>query len=460
MPCDANPCQNGATCLNTGQSFTCVCRDGYEGQHCQLEQQAPASPSSCLWSGRYYPDRSSWDEGCNKCQCRNGRTACTRVWCGPGNCLEDPGRLCGPSEICLPVQTGCLREPCTAFGQCRPVKPGRLLSVPPTTAACWPNLSGHHRLAPTCARLTIAVDRFRAMPGFSVQSLCGHLRKLAAAQSHLWDNSLYSAQQDRPQLVILCDLKDHLDDVVQVTIVSSFCFETARRRIVLTFVRLQQSMAEKSSDYLGGSRASAAARVLGDILTTAHFKEGSSMAALVDVRVETASLEEDLFTLSSSSGSSSTSHSLESDSYVVAIVCAILAGLVIVAGLLVLLLWRLRKRPDQVLNRSQSSSTALSPDGQAMEKAMNNLQNEENLRIQQHRRSMVVMKTLNVSDLPDHHHLPGGCNKNKILALDSSTCPAPSSVMPDTSSFIYKAPSSMDVRNNIHLAAKAGLSEK
>ena len=220
-------------------------------------------------------------------------------------------------------------------------------------------------------------------------------------------------------------------------------------------------MAEKSSDYLGGSRASAAARVLGDLLT-AHYKEGSSMAALVDVRVETASsLAEDGLLLSSTT-SSAGSHSAESDSYVVAIVCAILAGLVIVAGLLVLLLWRLRKRPDQVIGPSNSNS-ASSADGFVSEKALNNLQNEENLRLQQQRRrSAVVMKTLNVSELPDNHGggLPSA--KNKILALESSVGPPVSAVLPDSSSFIYKAPSVIDLRNNMsHLqAAKAGLLEK
>lgn len=247
MPCDADPCRNGATCLNTGQSFTCVCRDGFEGQHCQLEQQHhhhhrqhpqktavvpsssssilahdQASSSSCLWSGRLYPEDSSWDDGCNKCQCRAGRAVCSRVWCGPVNCLDDPERHCpGSAEMCLPIQSGCLRPPCQAWGQCRPLKPGRLLPVPAATAACWPNLTGQ-RLAPTCARLTLVMDRFRAAPGLSVQTLCGHLRKLAASQSHLWDNNngLVPSAPGQPQLVILCDLKDHLEDVIQVTVVS------------------------------------------------------------------------------------------------------------------------------------------------------------------------------------------------------------------------------------------------
>ena len=221
LPCDANPCRNGGTCLNTGQSLTCVCREGYEGQHCQLEQRSTAIPASCHWAGRVYPDNSSWDDDCNKCQCRSGRTVCTRVWCGPKNCLDDQsGSPCGQSEICVPVQSGCLRQPCQAWGQCRPLKPGRLLPVDVATSSCWPNLTGN-RLAPTCARMTLVLDLFRAVPGFSVQSLCGHLRKLAAAQSHLWD-SLSGSQQNRPSLVILCDLKDHHDDVIQVTVVSFF----------------------------------------------------------------------------------------------------------------------------------------------------------------------------------------------------------------------------------------------
>ncbi|KAI9551524.1 serrate [Daphnia sinensis] len=446
MPCDANPCRNGATCLNTGQSFTCVCRDGYEGQHCQMEVRqtaaaasTTASPTSCQWSGRLYPDHSSWDDGCNRCQCRAGQAVCTRVWCGPANCLEDPihkvGKSCGPSEICLSAQPGCLRPPCPAYGQCRPLKPGRLLPVPATTASCWPNLTGN-RLAPTCARLTLVLDRYRAQPGFSVQSLCGHLRKLAAAQSHLWDDFPGQQQQqlERPSLVILCDLKDHLEDVVQVTI----------------------SMSETSLE-LGGSRATAAARVLGNVLT-AYYKEGSSMGAVVDVKVETP--YPDAMESSDTSSQNHPSADSSGSNYVVAIVCAILAGLVVVAGLLLLLLWRLRKRPA---HHSPSHSVNSSMD-RSIEKS-NNLQNEENLRLQQRR-----MKTLNVAELADHP-AKGSVPLSKKLAKvvedvvvvasqdqDSSSDEYAGSGQRDVmeSNPIYKAPISVDVRNNIHLAARAG----
>lgn len=34
-PCSSNPCQNGATCINEGDSVTCKCTDGYFGRYCE-----------------------------------------------------------------------------------------------------------------------------------------------------------------------------------------------------------------------------------------------------------------------------------------------------------------------------------------------------------------------------------------------------------------------------------------
>lgn len=191
----------------------------------------------------------------------------------------------------------------------------------------------------------------------------------------------------------------------------------------------------------GMSRASAAARVLGDVLT-AHYKGSSSMAALIEVKVETAVPSDDAELTSSSSH-----NGLDSESnYVVAIICAILAGLIIVAGLLVLLLWRLRKR-NPTLNSNLSSSITSSSG--ALEKS-NNLQNEENLRLQ-HRR----MKTLNVSELDaSAHHASMKKLKSDDTSEESSEESYSNAII--ESSPIYKTPISVDVRNNIHLAAKAG----
>ena len=62
------------------------------------------------------------------------------------------------------------------------------------------------------------LDQPKTVRGFSVEGLCSRLRKLAAAQSHLWDS--FGVATQHPPLVILCDLKDNLNDVVQVTVVS------------------------------------------------------------------------------------------------------------------------------------------------------------------------------------------------------------------------------------------------
>lgn len=32
-----NPCVNGATCVNTGDYYTCICKEGFEGSHCESD---------------------------------------------------------------------------------------------------------------------------------------------------------------------------------------------------------------------------------------------------------------------------------------------------------------------------------------------------------------------------------------------------------------------------------------
>lgn len=34
--CASNPCQNGATCLNEVNQYSCRCAPGYEGNNCQF----------------------------------------------------------------------------------------------------------------------------------------------------------------------------------------------------------------------------------------------------------------------------------------------------------------------------------------------------------------------------------------------------------------------------------------
>ena len=34
--CASNPCQNGATCNNLQNQYTCMCAGGWQGTHCEL----------------------------------------------------------------------------------------------------------------------------------------------------------------------------------------------------------------------------------------------------------------------------------------------------------------------------------------------------------------------------------------------------------------------------------------
>ena len=49
-PCLNNPCQNGGTCTQTEQDFTCVCSPGWQGRLC-IEEGDPCSPNPCQNGG-------------------------------------------------------------------------------------------------------------------------------------------------------------------------------------------------------------------------------------------------------------------------------------------------------------------------------------------------------------------------------------------------------------------------
>ena len=34
--CSSDPCQNGATCVDGDELYTCVCMTGWAGVHCEL----------------------------------------------------------------------------------------------------------------------------------------------------------------------------------------------------------------------------------------------------------------------------------------------------------------------------------------------------------------------------------------------------------------------------------------
>lgn len=49
--CLPSPCHNGGTCVVNGESFTCVCKEGWEGPICTQSECLPPSPGRLLSQG-------------------------------------------------------------------------------------------------------------------------------------------------------------------------------------------------------------------------------------------------------------------------------------------------------------------------------------------------------------------------------------------------------------------------
>lgn len=102
-----NLCQNGATCIDGINSYTCLCPSTYTGNHCQTDvDECSLKPSVCAngatctnligsyscicvngWTG---PDCSINIDDCASTSCFNGATCIDRV--GSFYCKCSPGK--------------------------------------------------------------------------------------------------------------------------------------------------------------------------------------------------------------------------------------------------------------------------------------------------------------------------------------------------------------------------------
>lgn len=89
--CHSNPCLNGGTCVNTGDYYQCICRDGFEGNHCQ-DDVNDCVPQPCYNGGKCI-DGVNWF----LCECALGFT-------GPDcriNVNECASNPCGYGGTCI-----------------------------------------------------------------------------------------------------------------------------------------------------------------------------------------------------------------------------------------------------------------------------------------------------------------------------------------------------------------------
>uniref|UniRef100_A0A6Q2XBJ5 Delta-like protein n=1 Tax=Esox lucius TaxID=8010 RepID=A0A6Q2XBJ5_ESOLU len=89
--CLPNPCQYGGTCVTSGETFTCVCKEGWEGDTC-TQNTNDCSPHPCYNSGTCV-DGDNW----YRCECAPG-------FAGPDcriNINECQSSPCAPGSTCI-----------------------------------------------------------------------------------------------------------------------------------------------------------------------------------------------------------------------------------------------------------------------------------------------------------------------------------------------------------------------
>ncbi|XP_056139131.1 delta-like protein C isoform X2 [Lampris incognitus] len=143
------PCQNDATCTNTGQgSYTCTCRPGYSGNNCEIEtNECDSNP--CKNGGSCNDLENGYS-----CSCPQGfygkNCEISGMTCADGPCFN--GGTCMPKNSsryscrCLPGYMGsncekkldrCSSDPCANGGQCLDLG-NRVL------CRCQPGFTGSH----------------------------------------------------------------------------------------------------------------------------------------------------------------------------------------------------------------------------------------------------------------------------------------------------------------------------
>lgn len=124
------PCQNGSTCLNTGQgSYTCICPPGFSGTDCDV-QISDCAESPCRNAGSCIEDTFNRNYRC-ECRkgwvgkhCENKTTTCAEKPCLHGSCHDTAtGSKCtcpvGFSGNNCEIQVDdCNPNPCENSGSC------------------------------------------------------------------------------------------------------------------------------------------------------------------------------------------------------------------------------------------------------------------------------------------------------------------------------------------------------
>ena len=126
-------------------------------------------PKPCVYERRIYADNSTWSHDCNTCTCVDGKVQCSRVWCGPPNCLYHPNQTrpavtCGAHETCVTRSNEiCFTPPCLPWGTCHALDKISEVVHSGVNTNCLPNSAVINN---NCVKLTLVFDKSK-MPTVS-----------------------------------------------------------------------------------------------------------------------------------------------------------------------------------------------------------------------------------------------------------------------------------------------------
>ena len=104
----------------------------------------------------------NFTDDCNSCECFKGTITCTKVVCGPHNCLNHSGLSqsnslpgCPIGNVCKRKETNCLKPPCYPWGECAGGKKSAQSGDDISDEVCLPNGT---ELSLDCAKINIRFD--------------------------------------------------------------------------------------------------------------------------------------------------------------------------------------------------------------------------------------------------------------------------------------------------------------
>ena len=135
--------------------------------------------AKCLVGDVFMEHNKTWTEECNTCTCENRKVTCTKVWCGPSNCMNHENKdTCTEDHPCKEKEDSlCLTPPCTPWGQCE----GKYTEV--NQGVCNP-ATEMSKLTDDCAKVNIVYDARKMPKGTILEELCHQLRYLKLFRSY------------------------------------------------------------------------------------------------------------------------------------------------------------------------------------------------------------------------------------------------------------------------------------